>query len=197
MATRCTKVGASFFCSMMSWLLTARYECSGLLSTQREKSINVYFIMVPLRKKYLKYGTPKPSVAIATTIASALLRSCTFWLAPPGQGLLLVTSFSGRKGGCCLPLRFFSVDATTTATRDYRCYCCCCCCCCCCSSSSSSSSSYYYYYYYLLLLLLLLILLPTITTTTTTTTTYYYYYYYYYYSCCYYYYYYCYCYCHH
>ena len=34
---------------------------SGLLSNQGEKSINSYFIMVPLRKKVLKYGTPKPS----------------------------------------------------------------------------------------------------------------------------------------
>ena len=33
----------------------------GLLSNQGEKSINSYFIMVPLRKKVLKYGTPKPS----------------------------------------------------------------------------------------------------------------------------------------
>ena len=28
---------------------------------QGEKSINFYFIMVQLRKKGLKYGTPKPS----------------------------------------------------------------------------------------------------------------------------------------
>ena len=34
---------------------------SGLLSNQGEKSIDFYFIMVPLRKKVLKYGTPKPS----------------------------------------------------------------------------------------------------------------------------------------
>ena len=33
---------------------------SGLLSNQREKSTNFYFIRVPLRKKLLKYGTPKP-----------------------------------------------------------------------------------------------------------------------------------------
>ena len=33
---------------------------SGLLSNQGEKSINLYFIRVPLRKKVLKYGTPKP-----------------------------------------------------------------------------------------------------------------------------------------
>ena len=32
----------------------------GLFSNQGEKSINVYFIMVPLREKVLKYGTPKP-----------------------------------------------------------------------------------------------------------------------------------------
>ena len=33
---------------------------SGLLSNQGEKSINFYFIRVPLRKKVLKCGTPKP-----------------------------------------------------------------------------------------------------------------------------------------
>ena len=33
---------------------------SALLSNQGEKSINFYFIRVPLRKKVLKYGTPKP-----------------------------------------------------------------------------------------------------------------------------------------
>ena len=33
---------------------------TGLLSNQGEKSINFYFIRVPLRKKVLKYGTPKP-----------------------------------------------------------------------------------------------------------------------------------------
>ena len=33
---------------------------TGLLSKQGEKSINVYFIMVPLSKKVLKYCTPKP-----------------------------------------------------------------------------------------------------------------------------------------
>ena len=33
---------------------------SGLLSNQGEKSMNFYFIRVPLRKKVLKYGTPKP-----------------------------------------------------------------------------------------------------------------------------------------
>ena len=33
---------------------------TGLLSNQGEKSIHFYFIMVPLRKKVLKYGTPKP-----------------------------------------------------------------------------------------------------------------------------------------
>ena len=30
------------------------------ISNQGEKSINMYFIRVPLRKKVLKYGTPKP-----------------------------------------------------------------------------------------------------------------------------------------
>ena len=34
----------------------------GLLSNQGEKSINLYFIRVLLRKKVLKYGTPKPSM---------------------------------------------------------------------------------------------------------------------------------------
>ena len=34
---------------------------AGLLSNQGEKSINFYFIMVPLRKKVMKCGTPKPS----------------------------------------------------------------------------------------------------------------------------------------
>ena len=33
---------------------------TGLLSNQGEKSINFYFIRVPLRQKVLKYGTPKP-----------------------------------------------------------------------------------------------------------------------------------------
>ena len=33
------------------WATTFTYF-SGLLSNQREKSINLYFIMVPLRKKY-------------------------------------------------------------------------------------------------------------------------------------------------
>ena len=33
---------------------------SGLLSNQGEKSIHFYFRRVPLRKKVLKYGTPKP-----------------------------------------------------------------------------------------------------------------------------------------
>ena len=35
---------------------------TGLLSNQGEKSINFYFIMVPLRKTVLKYGTPKNSI---------------------------------------------------------------------------------------------------------------------------------------
>ena len=37
---------------------------TGLLSNQAEKSINFYFIRVPLRKKVLKYGTPKPSIRV-------------------------------------------------------------------------------------------------------------------------------------
>ena len=35
---------------------------SGLLSNQGETSVTFYFIMVPLRKEVLKYGTPKPSL---------------------------------------------------------------------------------------------------------------------------------------
>ena len=35
---------------------------TGLFSNQGEKSINFYFIMVPLRKEVLKYGTPKPGL---------------------------------------------------------------------------------------------------------------------------------------
>ena len=35
---------------------------TGLLSNQGEKSINLCFIRVLLRKKVLKYGTPKPSL---------------------------------------------------------------------------------------------------------------------------------------
>ena len=40
----------------------------GLLSNQGEKSINFYFIRVPLRKKVLKYGTPKPSIKSESAI---------------------------------------------------------------------------------------------------------------------------------
>ena len=36
----------------------------GLLSNQGEKSINFYFTRVPLRKKVLKYGTPKPRFSL-------------------------------------------------------------------------------------------------------------------------------------
>ena len=39
---------------------------SGLLSNQGEKSINFYFIMVPLRKKVFKYGTPKTRILTTT-----------------------------------------------------------------------------------------------------------------------------------
>ena len=35
---------------------------TGLLSNQAEKRIDFYFLMVPLSKKVLKYGTPKPSL---------------------------------------------------------------------------------------------------------------------------------------
>ena len=41
---------------------------TGLLSNQGEKSINSYFIRVPLRKKVLKYGTPKPSCTTLMTL---------------------------------------------------------------------------------------------------------------------------------
>ena len=46
----------------MPWIGARVQEsrASGLLSNQGEKSINFYFIIVPLRKKVLKYGTPKP-----------------------------------------------------------------------------------------------------------------------------------------
>ena len=40
---------------------------TGLLSNQGEKSINFYFIRVPLRKKVLKYGTPKPKAQFKGT----------------------------------------------------------------------------------------------------------------------------------
>ena len=39
---------------------------TGPLSNQGEKSTNFYFIMVPVRKKGLKYGTPKLSLGILT-----------------------------------------------------------------------------------------------------------------------------------
>ena len=39
---------------------------TGLLSNQGGKSINFYFILVPLRKKVSKYGTLKPSKALST-----------------------------------------------------------------------------------------------------------------------------------
>ena len=42
-------------------MLNIQIPISGLLSNLEEKSINLYFIMDPLRKKVLKYGTPKPS----------------------------------------------------------------------------------------------------------------------------------------
>ena len=41
-------------------LLDGFMSVAGLLSNQGEKSIDFYFIRVPLRKKVLKYGTPKP-----------------------------------------------------------------------------------------------------------------------------------------
>ena len=47
---------------------------SGLLSSQGEKSIDFYFIRVPLRKKVLKYGTPKPSVGLRMSTVLGLSR---------------------------------------------------------------------------------------------------------------------------
>ena len=38
--------------------------CTEVLSNQGERSMNFYFIMVPLRKQVLKYGTPKPSIRV-------------------------------------------------------------------------------------------------------------------------------------
>ena len=45
------------------WAGAGQKLVSGLSSNQGEKSINLCFIMVPLRRKVLKYGTPKPSRA--------------------------------------------------------------------------------------------------------------------------------------
>ena len=52
-----------------------------VLSNQGEKSKNLYFIMVPLRKKVLKYGTPMPSLwlgvyGIRLTKARKFLGEC-------------------------------------------------------------------------------------------------------------------------
>ena len=47
-------------------------EVSGLLSNQGEKSINFYFIIVPLRKKVLKYGTPKPRFRVWESVFRGL-----------------------------------------------------------------------------------------------------------------------------
>ena len=43
----------------LPFIIVPSYLLTGLLSSQEEKSINLYFIMVPLRKKVLKYGTPE------------------------------------------------------------------------------------------------------------------------------------------
>ena len=51
--------GSEFFWGCFR--MVAQCSLTGLLSNQGEKSINFYFIRVPLRKKVLKYGTPKPS----------------------------------------------------------------------------------------------------------------------------------------
>ena len=44
----------------------------GLLSNQGKTGINFCFIMVPLRKKVLKYGTPKPSSFFVQSNGSGL-----------------------------------------------------------------------------------------------------------------------------
>ena len=41
------------------------------LSSQGEKSVNFYFRRVPLRKKVLKYGTPKPRLVMAQRAGEA------------------------------------------------------------------------------------------------------------------------------
>ena len=55
-ATPWTRRAKAHQTSHVVWLISE----PGLLSNQGEKSINCYFIMVPLRKKVLKYGTPNP-----------------------------------------------------------------------------------------------------------------------------------------
>ena len=47
---------------------------TGLLSNQGEKSIHLYFIRVPLRKKVLKYGTPKPRLGRPKKVKGYLAR---------------------------------------------------------------------------------------------------------------------------
>ena len=52
-------IGGASSClsTMLNFVMSATKP--GLLNNQGEKSINFYFIRVPLRKKVLKYGTPK------------------------------------------------------------------------------------------------------------------------------------------
>ena len=64
---------------------------TGRLSNQGEKSINFYFIRVPLRQKVLKYGTPKPS-----TNLKELVRF--LWCAGSVLGFRLVIFLWQRDG---------------------------------------------------------------------------------------------------
>ena len=48
------------------------FRVSGLLSNQGEKSIDLYVIRVPLRKKVLKYGTPKPRFRVYRSTSGSL-----------------------------------------------------------------------------------------------------------------------------
>ena len=52
-----------------------------LLSDQGEKSINFDFIMVPVKKKVLKYGTPKPKKSSSNKETPLVKPWC-----PPAQG---------------------------------------------------------------------------------------------------------------
>ena len=61
---------------------------SGLLSNQGEKSINFYFIRVPLRKKVLKYGTPKPRLGLLLLLLLLLLLRVLLLVLLLGSGLL-------------------------------------------------------------------------------------------------------------
>ena len=59
------------------------FRVSGLLSNQGEKSIDLYVIRVPLRKKVLKYGTPKPRFRVyRSTSGRFQVSSCVKCSAP-------------------------------------------------------------------------------------------------------------------